>query len=170
MSRSIHLWLLAALVAVFPGLGSGGPDYGFARPDPLHSADARFAGPIVMVFTGGPLGARRVILHDQTENVKILSDHTPVSIYGVGLQALASRPHIDIGFFWTARSTPPDTSAMKNLQLTNAEQCGRFYPARGPDRAILYMCRAGATPESYRIPGPIALGILQRKHVITSVP
>jgi hypothetical protein len=123
-----------------------------------------FSAPYAMIFTGGPLHGR-VILDDIRENVRILTYAHPAARPA---ERAPGRPFIDVWLFWGPQWAPlaGNEAALERLRVADANQTGKFYPARAGEGALLVLEPTLAAPRfSARSLEPVAVEILRRHGV-----
>ena len=123
-----------------------------------------FAAPEVIVFSGGPL-KQRILLLDWNENHRLVL--AAGELASRSLDSLRGRPRINVAMYWgtqwRGRTDLPDTVAVS--AIWPGYQSGAFYPALGGKPAVWVFGPAGIAPASVRKITPEGLRILKTRGV-----
>jgi hypothetical protein len=131
----------------------------------VHLGAETRAAPSIIIADGGVL-RERIVMSNPSEILKLFAGLTFRSDLAPGDNQLAQRPYVDLWMFWGPKwigiAKLGDTALMSRLRHSDADQHGRFYPARGSDHALLELDGSHGVPRSFRTLTREALGALKR--------
>lgn len=138
------------------------------RSTKFHLGSETLSAPSIIIADGGIL-RERVVMSNPSEILKLFTG--PNRQWGLSPRnsQLDRRPYVDLWMFWGPKwigiAKLGDTASMSRLRHSDADQHGRFYPARGSDHALFELDGSHGVPGSLRTLTPEAIGTLKRNGI-----